>query len=325
MKKRIWGILLASTLTAVLLSACGGGAPKDAASPAGNGGAHYGGVMESPSLWANSAPSAEPEAPADFDAAGNFSPEESQELSGGAVLQNSKMIRTASLEMETTAFDAALNDLDRLTEEMGGYFENTTIRTGGSGYRWADYTVRIPAERFDVFLEQAGELCHLTWRTTGQENITEIYYDTAGRLKTQQIKLERLQDLLSRAELMEDIITIENAISETEYQIDSLSGTLRHYDALVGYATININLQEVYRLSDVEEVPDSFSARVASALSAGWRGFVSGMENLAVGLAYLWIWIILLLIVLAVVVLILHRRKRRPSAENKVDNKSQGT
>lgn len=322
MKKRIWGILLASALTAALLSACGAGAPKDAASAAGNGSAHYGSA-ESPSLWANSAPSAEPETPADYDAPMEFAPEESGEVSGSSAAQSSKMIRTASLEMETTAFDAALEDLDRLTEEMDGYFENTTIRTGGSGYRWADYTVRIPAERFDVFLEQAGELCHLTWRTTGQENITEVYYDTAGRLKTQQIKLERLQDLLSRAELMEDIITIENAISETEYQIDSLSGTLRHYDALVGYATISISLQEVYRLSDVEEVPDSFPARMASAFSAGWRGFVSGMENLAVGLAYIWIWVLLLLIVLIVTVLILLGRKRRPPAGKTGDDKSQ--
>ena len=57
---------------------------------------------------------------------------------------------------------------------------------------------------------------------------------------------------------MEDIITIESAISETEYQIESLSGTLRHYDALVDYATIHISLQEVYRLSNVEEPAESF-------------------------------------------------------------------
>lgn len=320
MKKRISESLLASALILTLLSACGGSAGGNtmAAEPgaaAVNGDLRFGGA--SSSSWAESvAPQEAPSPYMDSDLA------EYEEL-GGTAVQSIKMIRTASLDMETTAFDEALKGLDRLTGEMGGYFENTTIRTGGSGYRWADYTVRIPAERFDAFLEQAGELCHLTWRTTGQENITEVYYDTAGRLKTQQIKLERLQELLSRAERMEDIITIESAISETEYQIDSLSGALRHYDALVGYATVTINLQEVYRLSDVEEVPGSFAARIGSAFASGWRGFVSGMENLAVGLAYSWTWILVLALIALAAAGILRRRNRRTgSAVRKEDDKS---
>lgn len=54
---------------------------------------------------------------------------------------------------------------------------------------------------------------------------------------------------------MADIITIESAISETEQMIDSLSGTLQHYDAQVDYATVTISLQEVGKLSNVEEPP----------------------------------------------------------------------
>ena len=54
---------------------------------------------------------------------------------------------------------------------------------------------------------------------------------------------------------MEDIITIESAISETEYEIERLSGTKRHYDALVDYATVTLELREVYRLSGTEDAP----------------------------------------------------------------------
>ncbi len=80
--------------------------------------------------------------------------------------------------------------------------------------------------------------------SSSAENITEEYYDTDSRLKTAQIKLERLQELLSKADNMADIITIESAISDTEYEIESLSGTLRHYDALVDYATVSLTLSE---------------------------------------------------------------------------------
>lgn len=300
MKKRIGTVLLSLALLASLLTACGGGS---------NGSKSY--ASGSSADMAPMEPQEEPSAMAEADYGGVMDNAASMGGMGDDVLRDAKMILTASLEMETTAFDEAVESLGRLTKEMGGYYENSSLRTGGSGYRWADYTVRVPAEKYDEFLTRAGALCNLTWRSESAENVTEAYYDTAGRLKTQQIKLERLQELLSRAEVMEDIITIESAISETEYQIESLSGTLRHYDALVDFATVTVNLQEVYKLSSVEEAPDSFAARMGSAFTSGWAAFTDGMENLAVGLAYSWTYLAVLAAVLIVVIAALRRRVRR--------------
>lgn len=225
------------------------------------------------------------------------------------VLRPEKMIHTAALSLETTAFDDAVEGLSGLTERLGGYYENSSIWSGGSGYRWADYTVRVPAENYKAFLAQAGELCHLTSSDTSQQNISEVYYDTQGRLKTQQIKLERLQALLAQAEEMEDIITIESAISETEQRIDELSGALQHYDGLVDYATVTISLREVYKLSNVEEAPDSFASRIGAAFTSGWAAFTDGLENLAVALAYGWMWVILAAVVIVAAVRTLRKRR----------------
>ena len=297
MKKRIGAVLLSLAVILALLAACGGG--SDVSNSYAGGG----------SAALADAPPADMEEPQ----ASEYGFTAESAPVGGAeedVLRDAKMIRTANLEMETTAFDEAVEGLGRLTKEMGGYYENSSLRTGGSGYRWADYTVRVPAKNYDEFLSRAGALCNLTWRSESAENVTEAYYDTAGRLKTQQIKLERLQELLSRAEAMEDIITIESAISETEYQIESLSGTLRHYDALVDFATVSVNLQEVYKLSSVEEAPDSFGARMGSAFTAGWAAFADGMENLAVGLAYSWMWLLVLAVIAVVAIRVLRGKKR---------------
>ena len=314
MKKRIGAVLLSLAVILALLAACGGG--SDVSNSYAGGG----------SAALADAPPADMEEPQ----ASEYGFTAESAPVGGAeedVLRDAKMIRTANLEMETTAFDEAVEGLGRLTKEMGGYYGNSALRTGGSGYRLADYTVRVPAKNYDEFLSRAGALCNLTWRSESAENVTEAYYDTAGRLKTQQIKLERLQELLSRAEAMEDIITIESAISETEYQIESLSGTLRHYDALVDYATVSVNLQEVYKLSDVEEAPNSFGARMGSAFTAGWAAFAAGMENLAVGLAYIWMWLLALAVIVAAVTAVLRRRKRgfTVSGQKKADDNSPKT
>ncbi len=279
MKRRAWAIFLA-VLLALSLTACGAGGNRAGSESA--------------------SPSASPGESADYGGAASGT--------ASTPLQGQKLIRRAELELETTAFQEAVQGLADLTERLGGYYESSNVGSQGGGYRWANYTVRVPAEQYQAFLTQAGELCHEVWSRTTQEDVSMAYYDTAGRLKTQQIKLERLQALLARAEDMEDIITVEAAISETEQAIDELSGTLRHYDGLVDYATVEVSLTEVYQLSNVKEAPIGFGSRMASAFASGWRSFTGGLESLAVALAYGWTWLVVLAVIAVVAVRVLRRR-----------------
>ena len=298
MKRKLFALALALVLV-LSLAACGGSKSAEFTAEAPSSAADMAFPM---------APTEAEEQMLGFDAAGSASGATSG--GGAAYPAGQKLIRTAQMNLETTDFEEAVQGLTDLTEQMGGYFESSSVGKRSNG-RWADYTVRIPAEKYQAFLDQAGALCHETWRDTQQEDISERYYDTQGRLKTQQIKLERLQALLAKAENMEDIITIESAISETEQMIDDLSGTLRHYDGQVDYATVSISLNEVYKLSNVEEVPDSFGSRLGKAFTGGWSNFTDAIENFAVALAYGWMWVLLLAVVAVVVVCVLRKHRRK--------------
>ena len=284
MKRRVYTTLLALVML-LSLTACGGGSSMAMTEESSKG---HSVTMDSMAPEAEMAAPMEPkeEFGGDYAAGG---------VDGGSGVEiGRKMIRTAELQLETTEFEAAVDGLNALTEQMGGYFENSSVGTRGGNYRWSEFVVRVPAEHYNAFLNQAGELCHETWRNSRQEDVSEIYYDT------QQIKLERLQELLSRAELMEDIITIENAISETEQRIEELSGTLQHYDARVDYATVYIYLNEVYKLSNVEEVPENFGSRLSNAFSRGWDNFLDNTEDLLVSIAYGWMgWLIFIVVAFA--------------------------
>ena len=300
--KRKWNWLMASVLAVSLLAGCGAAGGMKAESSA-------------------SMDLAKPEMSMPMEAP--VAVEEAFDSGTGAVsvqrqqTQGEKLIYTADLQMETTEFDRATEAIQALTAECGGYFESSSVSSWGRGYRDASYTVRVPAERYGDFLTRAGELCHVLNKQEYTDNVTEAYYDIDGRLKTQQTKLERLQELLSRAENMEDIITIESAISETEAQIESLSGQLRHYDALVDYSTVNISLQEVYKLSNVEEAPTTFGDRLGEAFRNGWSSFTNGLENFAVALAYGWMWVLVLAVIVVVAVRALRRRRRAKKADDK--------
>ena len=254
--------------------------------------------------------------------------EEPDEPESGSddTLKPRKLIFRASLTLESTEFDATAAAIADLTERLGGYFSDTSSGERGSSHRWANYTIRVPSARFDEFLDQAGELANETWRNVTREDISENYYDTDGRLKTQQTKLNRLRELLEKAETVEDMITIESAIAETEYEIDSLSGELRHYDSLVNYSTIDISLEEVYRLTEVEQVPDTYFTRLGYAFKDGLSNFGDWLEDLTIAVAYGWIWIALLIVILVVLVklgkagkLTLKRRETLHVSDKKTD------
>ena len=309
--KRGFAWLLTLLALLGLLSGCGGGGDTAAADTAtsadtaDNGTAASGGSY---GAWAETEVA-----------------EDSGQAEDGASdrLENAKLLYTARMEVETTAFDTAAADLRTLVEILGGYFEQAAVHNYGSGYRSGDYTVRVPADQFQPFLDRVGTLCHVTYQEQTSENVSEAYYDAESRLATQRTKLERLQNLLAQAENMEDIITIESAISDTELEIERLTGTLRQYDALVDYATVHLSLQEVYQLSNVEEPATSFASRMGAAFASGWRGFVGALESLAVALAYGWVWLLLLAAAGTAAGRILWKRRRRErqAASKEPENK----
>lgn len=317
MGTRLLPVLLCALLT---LTACGGGSSsKSAASrPADNN------MVSTDSA---------PQAPAEgeygwaLDGADTGMPEPSPEESGGGLPAGVKIIYTADVDLETKEFDQASQALDEAVKELGGWFESRSLYQGGS-YRRLSCTIRVPAEQFEPLLERAGEAAHMVSRDAYSEDVSEAYYDSEARLTTQRTKLERLQTLLAQAATMEDIIALESALSETELQIEYLTGSLRRYDSLVGYSTVNLQLREVYRLSTDEETPMTFGERLGSAFSTGLQRGGDNMEELVIGLAANWMTLLLLAAVIAGGVLGLRRlgRRRRkavpppqPAGEEKKD------
>ena len=186
-----------------------------------------------------------------------------------------------------------------------------TISGAKNASRSANLTLRVPSDMLDGVLSGAGEWGEVTREQTSAVDMTSTYTDNASRLESARAKKRQLDALYEKAENMEDIITIESAISETEWNIEDLSGTLRHYDALVDFATINVHVSEVYKYSDTEELPENFGDRLSSAMSRGWHSFVNGMEDFAVALAYSWMWLILWAVIIAAAVVILRKIRRR--------------
>ncbi len=221
-----------------------------------------------------------------FDAGSSMS--QSTQLSNSSALENVKLVYTGNLSIESKDFTASTEEIWSLVEEMGGYFSSHQEERYGS-FHVMYYTIRIPSEKYYTFLELVGDSNHVTSSSTEVEDISMEYYDSQGRLETQELKMARLQAMIEQAETMEDLITLESAISETQWMIDNLSGKMKQYDSLVDYATITMTLREVQELSSIEAAPTTFFHRIGDSFERGTSDFFQTVENLVVRLAYNWI------------------------------------
>lgn len=282
MKKRLLPLFLALLLS---LSACGsssGGTASSAA--AGDASADNG--------WAEAAMDA-----ADTAGGADFS----------AVRRNAKLILNADLSLETQDFEKSAADIEKMTAEAGGYIESSGTY-GDTGSRSANYTLRVPQEKFEQFYAQLGENMHVVSRSRSSEDVTEQYTDIETRLATLQTKHERLLSLLEKADKMEDIIALENALADCEYEIDSLTGSKRRYDDLVGFSTFYINLREVQTLTATAD-GTGFGAQLSQAAKTGARGLADVVRGTILGVVMFWPAVILVIAGTAAGV-ILHRRRK---------------
>ncbi len=301
MKRNAFTLLAAATTAALVLNACGGGssgamnlsadksyavsssaaaAPADtpmAMEPAGGGFYERGEAVE------------ETAAQITLDMA---------EMEDGAVpdpnetasspLENRKIIKHSNLSLETLEFDQALQQISDLIHAKGGYIESQSIDSYGNSYRRngeyvqersASIQARIPSEKLDQTISEVGGICNLLAKSESMEDISDQYFDSEARLSTLQLQEERLLEILSKADKLEDVITLEQALSNVRYEIERLTASLRRMDNQVTYSYLNLDLREVVKYNETVSAPRTFGEKLAASFRRGGQNLVDSTQG----------------------------------------------
>ena len=175
-----------------------------------------------------------------------------------AMPENQKLIRTVYMDAQTTSMDGVMSWLENRGAELGGYFEQKSIRRSGSRddgsyYRYADMMIRVPAENLDSFLAQIGENTVVTSTREETENVTLQYVSTKSRVEALETEQKRLLELLEEAGNMEDLLTIESRLTDVRWELENYASQLRVLDNQVDYSTVYLNINEVDKPKVVTE------------------------------------------------------------------------
>lgn len=174
--------------------------------------------------------------------------------SGTASVQNEKIIKTVELTVETKEYDAYISALSTAVNAAGGYIESSTADFGNgySSNRYATYTVRIPSEKLGDFLVSAGENGTITSKTEEQQNVTLEYVDLESRIEAYKTEKQTLTSLLEKAESLDNVLAIQERLSEVNYQIESYTSQLNVLENRVSYSTVTLRINEVERVTEAE-------------------------------------------------------------------------
>ena len=202
---------------------------------------------------------------------------------GNEITDNRKLIRRASLTIESTEFQKSINHINGLVSAHGGYIQNSQIsgnRYGSQDNRSAYIVVRIPDTKLSLFLDGAEDLGNIISRSESTEDVTAQYTDTQAKLTSLKTEFDRLLVLIDRAEKLEDIIRLEERLSQVRYQMDSVTAQLKMLDNEVDFSTVSLEIYEVRLFTSSEE--NDILQRIKTGFMESILSLSSMIQNLIV-------------------------------------------
>lgn len=179
--------------------------------------------------------------------------------------QDEKIIKTVTVHIETKEYNACINGITASVNSFGGYVEKSYTQGEDSRdyNRNATIIVRIPSAKLDEFLLTAGENGKITDKTEEQQNVTLEYVDLESRISAFKTERETLTKLLSEAASLENVLAIQERLSEVNYEIENYTAKLRVLENRVSYSTVTMEIREVERVTESEpslwtEIKDRF-------------------------------------------------------------------
>ena len=184
-----------------------------------------------------------------------------------------KLIINANIRIRSENISNSVNIINELMERYGSYASSISIFEN-SRY----YELRVPAENYRTFLEEILEIEKVISYNETTDDVTLRYFDLESRLNTQRELIVTFQNYLSRANSIDEILSVEARIAELQRDINDLGSQFVLLNNLIDYSTINIDL-----LGSISgDTRETFGERTRSLLN-GFGNYISTILIIIIG------------------------------------------
>ncbi|WP_104133984.1 DUF4349 domain-containing protein [Cryobacterium sp. Y62] len=228
---------------------------------------------------------------------------------GDVNTSNRDVITTGSVSITATDPVAASESAVTITEQAGGRVDSRSENPGTpSQPASANLTLRIPSDELDRTLAELKKLGRLNFVSLNAQDVTQQSQDLDARITALTTSVDRLLALMASATSTTDLISIEDALSSRQGELESLQSQRDFLADQIDYSTVQLEL--VTEGTVASGGPDNFW----TGIIAGWTALVAALGGLLIGLGVALPWLIMLAIFGAIVLLIARVFARRRKA-----------
>lgn len=219
--------------------------------------------------------------------------------------ENQKLVYSGNLTINSSDTNKTYKEVMTKMKEFDGKLEEV------NQYEDEIYlSVRIKKDNFTKFYESLKDVSgDVTHSTLSVDDMTKQYVNNSRKLETLQAEYDDLKALMSKAETVDEVLTIRDRLSDLVYQMDSLEQSNNDIDYDADFSTITITIEKAYNGS-YGKLP--FGKQLKEAFLNG----IELIEDFIIFLVNIW-WIIL-----AAILIIFRKRIFRKRIKSKNINQN---
>lgn len=219
-----------------------------------------------------------------------------------------KIIRNAQVRIRVADFRASGRAIEGAVRQTGGQVVSSNETKTDNTIENA-LVVRVPPARLDTFLNLVlKEAIYQDTKTITADDVTRRYVDIEARIRSKRAVEETYLNLLKRARDVEEILKIEEQLSNIREEREVQEAELRQLKDEVALSTVNLTYYEETKSALRPQEP--ILTQIGNNLSDGFQL----MSRVLVGLFYL---LPLGLVIGGVVWLITRWRRNRKNKQNR--------
>ena len=150
-------------------------------------------------------------------------------------------------------------------------------------------TLKVPFSDYEKALQEVSALAELKSMSVNAYDLTAQYQDTKAYLENYKKERARLDELYGIAEKIEDLIKVEERLTQLQNMIDNYEAQLKNMERRTDYGSISVTLREK------KEIIESYYEM--TGLRVLLKNFLLSFDSVFVFLSNIIAWVILVGIV----------------------------
>ncbi|PSH01865.1 MAG: hypothetical protein BRC27_00650 [Nanohaloarchaea archaeon SW_10_44_10] len=188
-----------------------------------------------------------------------------------------KVVTTVRTTLKVSDVGSAINSVTFSANSLGGFIESSSVNQDRESR--GRITVAVPEENLSKFESDLESNWQIKSRNVNRDDVTDSYNKLETEINSLKAEHQRLQELINQTDDVENLIRLQERMSEVRSQINYKQQRLDRLKEDIQYSKVHLTL----------EGPQSFESRfeIRETLSEAYGAVFESVKLIILGVAYL--------------------------------------